>query len=87
MTATIKLDEANRIALSPDLRRAAGITPGEKQRISATPGRLVLEVEPNQGKVMKRGKLKVWNGKVPTSPIEDAVEQARHYERWELPSS
>jgi hypothetical protein len=81
MTATIKLDKANRIVLSRDLRRAAGIPPGEKLRISATPGRLVLEVEPNQGKVVKRGKLKVWNGKVPATPIEEAVEQARHYER------
>lgn len=81
MTATIKLDKANRIVLSRDLRRAAGIPPGEKLRISATPGRLILEVEPNKGKVVKRGKLKVWNGKVPSTPIEEAVEQARHYER------
>ena len=81
MTATIKLDKANRIVLSRDLRRAAGIPPGEKLKISATPGRIILEVEPNPGKIVMRGKLKLWSGVVPSTPIEDAVEQARHYER------
>jgi hypothetical protein len=41
----------------------------------------VLEVEPNPGKVVKRGKLKIWTGKVPAMPLEEAVEQVRHYER------
>jgi len=31
--------------------------------------------------VVKRGKLKVWTGDVPATPIEEAVEQARHYTR------
>ena len=81
MTRTIQLDRANRIVLPRDLRRAAGIPPGEKLKISATPGRIVLEVEPNPGKIVKRGKLKLWSGAVPSTPIEEAVEQARHYER------
>jgi bifunctional DNA-binding transcriptional regulator/antitoxin component of YhaV-PrlF toxin-antitoxin module len=78
MTATIKLDASSRIVLSRDLRRAAGIPPGQKLRVSATPGRIILE---NPGKVVKRGKLKVWTGQVPSTPLEDAVEQVRHYER------
>lgn len=50
--------------------------------VSATPGRIVLEMEPNaSGHIIKRGKLKVWTGAVPATPIEDAVEQARHYIR------
>ena len=81
MTATIKLDRANRIVLSRNLRLAAGIPPGEKLKVSATPGRIVLEVEPNPGKIVKRGKLKLWSGEVPATPLEDAVEQVRHYER------
>ena len=81
MTATIRLDKANRIVLSRDVRRAAGIPPGEKLKISATAGRILLEVEPNPGKIVKRGKLKLWSGAVPSTPIEEAVEQARHYER------
>ena len=81
MTATLRLDRSNRIVLSRDLRRAAGIPPGQKLKVSATPGRVVLEVEPNPGRVVKRGKLKVWTGQVPTTPIEEAVDVVRHYER------
>jgi len=81
MTATIKLDASSRIVISRDLRRAAGIPPGQKLSVSATPGRIVLEVAPNPGKVIKRGKHKVWTGQVPLTPLEEAVEQVRHYER------
>jgi hypothetical protein len=81
MTATIKLDSSSRIVLSRDLRRAAGIPPGQKLRVSATPGRIVLEVEPNPGRVVRRGKLKVWTGEVPPTPLEEAIELVRHYER------
>ena len=42
----------------------------------------MLEMEPTgQGKVVKRGKLKLWTGKIPTMPLAEAVEAARHYER------
>lgn len=81
MTATVRLDSSNRIVLSHDLRRAAGIPRGQKLKVCATPGRVVLEVEPNPGQVVKRGKLKVWTGQVPSTPIEEAVDVVRHYER------
>jgi bifunctional DNA-binding transcriptional regulator/antitoxin component of YhaV-PrlF toxin-antitoxin module len=81
MTATVKLDGSNRIVLSRDLRRAAGIARGQELRVSATPGRVILEVEPKPGKVIRRGKLKAWTGHVPTTPIEKAVDVVRHYER------
>ena len=81
MIATIKLDRSNRIVLSRDLRRAAGIPRGQKLKVSATPGRVILEVEPNAGKVVRRGELKVWTGQVPSTPIEEAVDVVRHYER------
>jgi len=42
---------------------------------------VVLEVEPNPGKVVRHGKLKVWTGQVPSTPIEEAVDVVRHYER------
>jgi hypothetical protein len=35
----------------------------------------------HSGRVIKRGKLKVWTGAVPATPIEEAVEQSRHYTR------
>lgn len=82
MTATIRLDESNRIVLSRDLRRAAGIVTGEKLKASALPGRIVLEAEAkSRGKIVKRGRLKVWTGAVPSTPLAQAVEQARRYER------
>ena len=82
MKTTIALDASNRIVLSRELRRAAGIPRKQKLLAYATPGRIVLEMQANtSGRVIKRGKLKVWTGAVPTTPIEEAVEQARHYTR------
>jgi hypothetical protein len=82
METTIELDASNRIVLSRELRRAAGIPRKQKLLVSATPGRIVLEMKANRsGRVIKRGKLKVWTGAVPATPIEEAVEQSRHYTR------
>ena len=82
MTTIVKLDGSNRIVLPRDLRRAAGVPPGHRLKASATPGRIVLEMEPTaQGKVVQRGKLKVWTGAVPATPLAEAVEAGRHYER------
>lgn len=82
MTTTVQLDASNRIVLPRELRRAAGIPRGQKLKASATPGRIVLEVEAAaHGKVVKRGKLKLWTGDVPSTPLAEATEAARHYER------
>jgi len=82
MQTTIELDASNRIVLSRELRRAAGIPRKQKLLVSATPGRIVLEMEANpSGRIIKRGKLKVWTGAVPATAIEAAVEQSRHYTR------
>ena len=81
MTTTIKLDASSRVVLPRDVRQAAGIPPGQKLRVSATPGRIILEAEPNPGKIAARGKFKVWTGEVPATPVEEAVERTRHYER------
>ena len=81
MNATVTLDSSNRIVISRNLRQAAGIPKGQKLTVSATPGRIVLEVEPNAGTVARRGKLKVWTGPVPSTPLEEAVDLVRHYER------
>ena len=82
MKATVELDASNRIVLSRELRRAAGIPRRQKLIAFATPGRIVLEVEANaSGRIIKRGKLKLWTGAVPTTPIEEAVEESRHYSR------
>ena len=83
MNTLIQLDGSNRIVLSRDVRRVAGIPRKQKLKLSATPGRIVLELAAgaNTGKVIKRGKLRVWTGAVPSTPLEEAVEQSRHYRR------
>lgn len=82
MKTHVELDASNRIVLSRELRRAAGIPRRQKLVVSATPGRIVLEVEPNPaGRVVTRGKLKVWTGAVPATPINEAVGQTRRYTR------
>ena len=82
MKTTVELDASNRIVLSRELRRAAGIPRRQKLLASATPGRIVLEMEANvSGRIVKRGKLKLWTGAVPTTSIEEAVDRSRHYTR------
>jgi hypothetical protein len=82
MQTTVELDASNRILLSRELRRAAGISRRQKLMASATPGRIVLEMQTNaSGRIVKRGKLKVWTGAVPATPIEEAVDRVRHYSR------
>ena len=82
MKTTVELDGSNRIVLSRELRRAAGIPRRQKLIASASPGRIVLEVKANtSGRIIKRGKLKLWTGAVPGTPIEEAVDQSRHYTR------
>ena len=88
MKTTIALDASNRVVLSRELRRAAGIPRRQKLLAYATPGRIILEMEANaSGHVVKHGKLKVWTGAVPATPLEEAVEQSRHHIRrpsWTL---
>jgi bifunctional DNA-binding transcriptional regulator/antitoxin component of YhaV-PrlF toxin-antitoxin module len=82
MNTVVKLDGSNRIVLSREVRRAAGIQQGQKLNISASPGQIILEVEPNVcGRIVRRGTLKVWTGKVPHTPLNEAIESARRYER------
>jgi hypothetical protein len=81
MTTEIILDKSNRFVLTQEVMRIMGVGSG-KLRMHVSPGRIVLEVAPaSKGEVVKRGKLKVWSGAVPNTPIEDAVEQSRHYKR------
>src|SRR4029450_8445634 len=52
MTTTIRIDGSNRVVLSRDLRRAAGVNTGQILKVSAVPGRILLEAKPNSpGKI------------------------------------
>jgi hypothetical protein len=80
MKATVELDASNRIVFARELLRAAGFARRQKLVISATPGRIVLEMANNvPGRIIKRGKLKVWTGAAPSTPIEVAVSQLRQH--------
>jgi bifunctional DNA-binding transcriptional regulator/antitoxin component of YhaV-PrlF toxin-antitoxin module len=82
MKTSVVLDASNRIVLSKELRRAAGIPRRQRLLVSATPGRIVLEMESNaSGRVVRRGKLKFWTGAVPHTPLDEAVEESRRYTR------
>ena len=82
MNMIIEPDKQNRIVLTRDIRKAAGIEPGESLQLTASPGRIVLEVQPeSSGKIIKKAGIKMWTGKVPSTPIEEAVEKTRHYFR------
>jgi hypothetical protein len=82
MNATIEPDKQNRIVLTREIREAAGFVSGEPLKLSVSPGRIVLEVKPeSSGKIIRKGGLKVWTGKVPPIPLEEAVEKSRHYFR------
>ena len=82
MNAIIEPDKQNRIVLTREIRESAGITPGESLKLSVSPGRVVLEVRPeSRGKIIKKAGIKMWTGKVPPIPVEEAVDKARHYFR------
>jgi hypothetical protein len=82
MDMVIEPDKHNRIVLTRDIRKAAGIAPGEQLQLTVSPRRIVLEVKPeSSGKIIKKGGLKVWTGKVPPIPLEEAVRKSRHYFR------
>jgi hypothetical protein len=83
VNATIQLDNSGHAALSRKILRAAGFESGQKLKVSATPGRIVLESESRSvcGKVKKRGNLKIWTGPVPNIPLEVAIDRIRHFER------
>ena len=82
MNTIVAPDKHNRIVLTRDIRKAAGIAEGEKLRLTASPGRIVLEIKAeSSGKIIRKGGLKVWTGKVPPIPLEDAAQKARHYTR------
>ena len=82
MNTMVEPDKHNRIVLTRKIREAAGFAPGEPLKLSASPGRVVLETRPQAGgKLVRRGKLLVWTGDVPGIPLDEAVGKMRHHQR------
>ena len=82
MKMVITPDSTQRIVLTRAMSKAAGIRSGEKFEVTATPGLiLIAPVARAKGKIVKKGKAKVFTGEIPEVDGVAAVDAARHYTR------
>ncbi len=81
MKLIVTPDPTNRIVLTREMRRAAGIRPGQKLEVSIAPGIIILSTPPVKARLKKKGKFTVIDGAIPDIDIADAVAMVRHYER------
>jgi hypothetical protein len=80
-TVTI-LDGTQRLVLTKPMRDAAGISQGEKLEVTATPGLILIAPATRaHGKIVRKGKTKVFTGEIPKIDGVSAVNAARHYTR------
>ena len=70
-------DSTHRIVLTTEMRAALGFRPGDPLEVSISPGAILLSPAPVKGNVIKKGKLKVFDGKVPDVEITEAIRRAR----------
>jgi hypothetical protein len=63
------------------MRKAAGIKPGQKLNVQASPGFLILSVPNVPAKIIRKGKLKVIDAPLPDFDITEAVDRVRRYAR------
>jgi len=82
MKLLITPDNMHRIVITRDMRREAGIGPREKLEVTVSPGMILISPAAlSKGKVVKRGKLKVFTGDVPDVDLAEAVNHTRRYTR------
>jgi bifunctional DNA-binding transcriptional regulator/antitoxin component of YhaV-PrlF toxin-antitoxin module len=75
-------DSTHRVVLTREIRHALNLKPGQPLDVSITTGAVLLTPVPTRtGKVVRKGKLKVYTGKIPNVDVEKAVAKARHYTR------
>jgi bifunctional DNA-binding transcriptional regulator/antitoxin component of YhaV-PrlF toxin-antitoxin module len=75
-------DSTHRIVLTKEIRTALNLKPGQSLEVSINPGAVLLTPLPSaRGKLVRKRKLKVYRGKIPTVDVEEAVRKARHYTR------
>ena len=75
-------DSTHRIVLTKEIRDALNLRPGEPLEVSITAGAVFLSPVPMAGgKLVRKGKLKVYTGKIPDIDVEKAVSKARKYTR------
>lgn len=75
-------DSTHRIVLTREIRDGLNLKPGQSLKVSLCSGAVFLSPVPTRkGKVVRKGKLKVYCGKIPRIDVEEAVNKARHYAR------
>ena len=75
-------DSTHRIVLTKEIRNALNLKPGQPLEVCLSAGAVFLSPVPvRKGKVVRKGKLKVYRGKIPGVDVEEAVNKARHYTR------
>ncbi len=59
------------------MRAALGFHAGDLLEVSIRPGVILLTPTPAKGKVIKKGRIKVFDGKIPEIEITEAIRRAR----------
>lgn len=82
MTMTTTLDKTSRFVITKALREAAGFSKTEKLQVTSQAGLvLITAARRSKGRVVKKGKGKVFEGELPEVDLAEAVNAARHYTR------
>ncbi len=82
MKTITQLDKTQRLVLTKEMRLLAGIVTGEKLEVTVRPGSiLIAPAHRAKGRVVRKGKLKVFDGDIPDVDLAAAVNAARHYTR------
>jgi hypothetical protein len=75
-------DSTHRIVLTKEIRSALNLQPGQALNVSISSGAVFLTPAPvKKGKVIRKGGIKVYTGKIPDIDVEEAVNKARRYTR------
>jgi AbrB family looped-hinge helix DNA binding protein len=74
-------DSTHRIVLTKEIRSALNLKPGEPLNVSISAGAVFLTPAKRKGKLVRKGKIKVYTGEIPNIDVEEAIHKARQYPR------
>lgn len=77
----VTIDKAKRVPLSKAVREAAGIKPGQTLQVQASPGMVILSTPTIPARLIKRGKLKIIDGRKQELSAAEAVARSRETSR------
>ena len=71
-------DSTHRIVLTKEVREALDLQPGQPLEMSISAGAVFLTPSPiSRGKVVRKGKIKVYAGRIPNIDVEEAIRKTR----------